>query len=440
MRMRFMGVVRRYGHLVTAGLLTLLVSGRGLTNLPLSHDEYYTLYVMNEGLLSQSRDLPLLPYYGLQWLATLGGAWTSDLGLRALPLVAVVVVAVAVAATAFRLGGRVSGYVAGALVALTAAFQQYGQTARPYAVGAALVAVATYLLIRGMTSPERKAWWFAYFAVLLLAGVVVPQALAILVVHGTYVLAVGKAKDIVVPWLLAFGALLIPIVGGLLLLQFGPYGVMHEWLPAPQVDQLARVLTKASDATVVPTGETAAFGFGMVILGLMSRTGRVLVIGVALAAAAIWFVSSLGTSFWLSGSFLPLLTSIPLAAGVTLGGIAWQSTTAVLIALGMIALPAYTSVRLPRSGEADTRLVAQILDENASRSTLVFGSPSDAYSIARAYERYGSGSISLQETRNPASTFWSLYENDRCTVIESWQVGGDIDLRLCLGWEEGSAE
>ncbi len=171
-----------------------------------------------------------------------------------------------------------------------------------------------------------------------------------------------------------------------------------------------------------------------------SRPVRVLVIGVALAAGAIWCVSSLGTSFWLSGSFLPLLTIIPLAAGVTLGGIAWQSTTAVLIALGMIALPAYTSVRLPRSGEADTRLVAQILDENAGRSTLVFGSPSDAYSIARAYERYGSGSISLQETRNPASTFWSLYENDRCTTIDSWPVGGDIDLRLCLGWEEGSAE
>ena len=149
---------RRFGHVISAAVLTLLVAGRGLTTLPLSHDEYYTLYVMNEGLGSQLRDLPLLPYYSRQWISTLGGSWTSDRGLRALPLAAVVAVAVAVAAAAFRVGGRVSGYTAGALVALTAAFQQYGQTARPYAVGAALVAVATYLLVRGVASPERKGW------------------------------------------------------------------------------------------------------------------------------------------------------------------------------------------------------------------------------------------------------------------------------------------
>jgi len=428
--------LKRFGHLIFSAAIALLVTSRGLTALPLSHDEYYTLYVMNRGLGSQIRDLPLLPYYSLQWVSTLGGSWTSDLGLRALPLAAVVVVAASVAATAYRLGGRVSGYTAGALVALTAAFQQYGQTARPYAVGAALVAVATYLLVRGLASPERKAWWISYFAALLLAGIVVPQALSILIVHGTYVLVVGRRRAVMAPWLACVGVLLIPIVGGLLLLRFGPYGVMHEWLPAPQIDQLARVLLQASDAAIVPTGATAAFGFGMVILGLMSRIGRVLVIGVGLAAGAIWLVSVLGTSFWLSGSFLPLLTVVPLAAGVTLGGIAWQSTTAVSVALAMVALPAYTSVRLPRSGEADTRLVAEIIEQNASRSTVVFGSTTDAYSIARAYERYGNGSVQLQETRSPSTLFWSLYENDRCTPIESWPVGGGMDLNLCEGWKD----
>ena len=65
--------LRRFGHTICAAVLTLLVTSRGLTNLPLSHDEYYTLYVMNEGLLSQIGDLPLLPYYGLQWVSNPGG-------------------------------------------------------------------------------------------------------------------------------------------------------------------------------------------------------------------------------------------------------------------------------------------------------------------------------------------------------------------------------
>lgn len=428
--------VRRFGHVISAAALTLLAVGRGVTALPLSHDEYYTLYVMERGLGSQIGDLPLLPFYTLEWIATFGGSWTSDLGLRALSLVAVVSVAISVAATAFRLGGRVSGYVAGGLVAFTAAFQQYGQTARPYAVGAALTALSTYLLVRAMASPRRKIWFISYFVALLTAGVVMPQSLAVLVAQGAYVIAAGRRREVLIPWLVTLGVLLVPIAGGLLLLRYGPYGAMHAWLPSPPLDQLASIFLRVSDATVVPTGATAAFGFGMVVVGLMSSKGRVFVFGAALAAGVIWLVSTQGTSFWLGGSFLSLLAFVTLAAGLTLGEVSWRSRTAVLVAFVMVALPAYTSVRLPRVGEADTRAVAEIIEANKHRSSTVFGSSSDAYSIARAYERYGNQSVQLIETRSPATTFWSLYENDRCTPVMSWPVGGDIDLKLCLGWTE----
>ena len=91
------------------------------------------------------------------------------------------------------------------------------------------------------------------------------------------------------------------------------------------------------------------------------------------------------------------------------------------------------SFRLERSGEADSRMVAHILEENVQESRVLFGDPTDAYSLRAMVDRYGLAGIRWSETRAPKSQYWSLYGDDACNPIKTWNVGGGGILKLCQG-------
>lgn len=419
-----------HGHVLVAGALALAMSMRGITALPLSVDEFYSLHAVTQGLGAHTWELPLLPYYAMLWVWTFGGHVTTDLWLRALSVGAVAVAAMSVAATAYRIRSQKAGYLAALLFASVAAMQQFAQTARPYAVGTAFAGLATYLLVRATQSPARRRWWVGYCIAILVGTIVMPQSLVVVVAHGVYV---SGSRDwrCVRRWLLSLAGLVPVAVLGLLLMVRGTYAGMHEWLGAPGVQQIPSTLLLIGDATAVPVAATAAFGFALVVIGLMTREGMLLVFGAVASALAVWSVSVLLTSFWIAGTFLPLVTLVVVAAASSLATFERRTLWPIVLALLVVAIPAYTSVRLPRSGEADMRLVASIIDAGVERSSILAGDPTDAYGLGPTMARYGRASVAWMQSLRPTGDYWALYGPFECEAIESWDVGGNATLRLC---------
>ena len=84
--------------------------------------------------------------------------------------------------------------------------------------------------------------------------------------------------------------------------------------------------------------------------------------------------------------------------------------------------------------------MASILEQNVERSLVLFGDPTDAYSLRAMVNRYGESDVDWTETRAPNDFYWSLYEDAQCMPITTWEVGGGGLLKLCESWVEGNGE
>ena len=214
-------------------LVALVTCSRGSTWLPLSVDEYYSLNAITRGLDQHFWELPLIPYYGLLWVWTLGGNASGDLWMRALSVAAIVVTAGLVAASAGRLAGPRAGYLGGIGIALVPSMQELSQLARPYAVGTALAATSTYLLVRLVVSsiPARPTWIF-YGIVLALMVIVMPQSAVIMIAHGIFLIYSRSGRGLLRAWFFSLLIVIPVVLSGLILLVFGTYSSMHAWLPS----------------------------------------------------------------------------------------------------------------------------------------------------------------------------------------------------------------
>lgn len=130
--------------------------------------------------------------HGLYYLLMHGlfALWPGDPGLVALRLPSVLATAAAsvgVAALGTRLAGRRAGLLAGLVFALLPVVQRYAQEGRSYALVCALVAWATWLLLRAVDRPGRRRLWAGYAAVLLVASLLHEFAVLALLAHGVTV-------------------------------------------------------------------------------------------------------------------------------------------------------------------------------------------------------------------------------------------------------------
>jgi hypothetical protein len=270
--------------------------------------------------------------------------------------------------------------------------------------------------------------------------IVMPQSAVIVIAHGVFLVYSRSSRGLLRSWFFSLLIVIPVVLSGLLLLVLGTYSSMHAWLPSPALDQVPNAILRVADATGRPSTAAAAFGFALVVIGLMSSKGTGWILGAFSAGLTIWAVSQTGTSFWLAGSFGPLVPLVVLGAAVSLMAIASWQQLLITCAMLIVAIPAYQGVRQERTGEADSRLVASILEQNAERSLLLFGDPTDAYSLRAMIDRYGESQVDWTETRAPSDAYWSLYEDARCTPITTWEVGGGGVLNLCEGWVEGNGE
>ncbi|MFJ9850573.1 hypothetical protein [Streptomyces sp. NPDC101150] len=142
----------------------------------------------------------------------------SVTAMRLPSVVGMVIAAAATAATGRRLAGPMGGLSAGLVLALLPAMQRYAQEGRSFTLVAALVAVATRLLVGAVCPPEptsardgrgrRLAWgwrWGGYTAAMLGAALLNWLSLFALAAHGVTVVIARRAgeRPLLARWLVS---------------------------------------------------------------------------------------------------------------------------------------------------------------------------------------------------------------------------------------------
>ena len=227
---------RIHGHILLPTALSLALSLRAATNLPLSHDEFYTRHAIQEGLDLHLWEAPSLPYYVVQWIATGGGALDSDLGLRLVSVIAVAVTVACVAEAARQMASKTSAYIAGFLMALSGVALTRAAEARPYALGLSIFVISFLLLLRMMRQQNRSSS-LAYGTSLVLGLLIMPQGIVVLIPHALIVLQRDRNWDRLKRWALSVLPAAFLVLVGATVAWLNVFPNMHNWLDSPTVTQ-----------------------------------------------------------------------------------------------------------------------------------------------------------------------------------------------------------
>ncbi len=423
-----------HGYLVLPVLLSFFLSLRAAINLPLSHDEFYTLHAVQEGLDLHLWEAPLLPYYAVEWVATGGGALDSDLGLRLISVAAVVTTVACVAEAARQMASKRAGYLAGILMALSAVALTRAADARPYVLGLAIFAASLLLLLR-MISRQSRLSSVAYGVTLVLGLVIMPQGIVVLIPHAMIVLRHQKTGSLLKKWTLSILPVAVLVLIGTTLALLNVFPQMHNWLGSPALNQVADGLLWAGGAGNTNIGAESGIALALIVLGLTSNRSWSLTMGALLGATVLFLGSQGGTSFWTHGSFITLVPIVIIAASIALSELRRKSILTIFVSLLIVSLPVYTNARMPRTGEADLRQAVSLLENSESGPLVVFGDPTDAYGLWPAILHYSLDSSKYSPTRSPSGEYWSVYGSDACLPLQSWDVGGQATLKWCAAPE-----
>jgi len=398
---------------------------RGISARPLSHDEFYTLHAINEGLDQHYWEMPWIPYYWVMSQWTVGGLWVGDTWLRASSALVSIGTVALVALLGKRVSNRLTGFLAGVLMALVPSTQFFAHEARPYALGAFLFTAATLCLAHAL---HQKAWrpWILYGVVMLLGAAVFPIGLVVLPTHLLLVLA-AQSRTVINRWLLSL-TLVVPALA-FHLLYLPSSSESKAWAPVPSALDIGPGLTwigTGGTGGEIPSGGIAA---SIIVLGLLSRQGQLWMSGAFGGILLIWLVSVGPTSFWSGRSAIALIPIGVIAAASTLGRFQVRYSVPVVVLFALLTMESFSTLRQPRQIEPDMRQAVTIISENLDRSRVVVDRGSE-YGIATAVRQYyGGKDLTFEST--PSVPFWTVYQEPECIVLEAWDLGGDAYLKLC---------
>jgi mannosyltransferase len=224
--------------------------------------------------------------HGLYYLAVHGvvdvlGASAPDLRL---PSVAATVLAVGLTAAVGRRlalaaaqpAPRLTGLLAGLLLAGLPLTTWYAQDARPYAAATLLAVTATYLLVRGVTEDRGRWWWAGYGAAVLLLALLNLVALLLVAAHGLSLLILrlarrpaggAHARAATRRWLAAVLAALVALTP-LLVFAARQNGQLN-WVSRPTLD-----LTGALITDVAGVKDLIPLALALTLAGLAADIGR----------------------------------------------------------------------------------------------------------------------------------------------------------------------
>jgi 4-amino-4-deoxy-L-arabinose transferase-like glycosyltransferase len=414
------------GYWLIPTLLSIPLIFRGITSRPLSHDEFYTLHAINEGLDQHYWELPLIPYYWLMQQWTIQGTYTSDLALRLPSGIAALVSVALVAITAKRVHSQRAGLSAGLLLAFSPVTQVFAHEARPYAIGAALFSLSSLLLVRALRGGSIGAW-LIYGAVVLAGATVLPVGLVTVVGQALLVWYLRTSNKAFGFWLAAL-AVSIPAVLFHALLLPG-FSERKAWAAQPGVLDIITGFTWTSSAGTAGGLLTGGSGLLIITLGLLSRDGRYWLGAATVGILALWVVSLGPTSFWSGKSAISLVALATVGAGISMAGFSRLASALIVVVAAALALEAFTATRQPRNFEPDLRQATAIISQNVDKSSVVIDRGSE-YGIAAAVKQY-SNQDDLVFNDTPTGPFWTVHQEPDCIVIERWDLGGDAYLRLC---------
>lgn len=387
-------------------------------------DELYTLSAVMRGLGRHSGEIPLLPYYGLAWLWTLGGRWTSIEWVRLLSGISIVGGSVAVAMAGRRLAGTRVGFAAGMFFVLAPGVARYGQEARVYAIAAALVAAGTWAFVEAITCSDRR-WWFLYGGAMGLAVMFLPTAWAVLPAHSVILMSRREwrpqVRDWAAVWLFLTPILAIDVFLAKTLTWW------HGWLATPQWSELPFGLLRIADSEYT----SGAFPLLLVALAATSSAGLRWLAGLGASVLVVFAVSFVLGSWWNERSFLPLSSLLCLAAAMSLARWGWL-LTGLALSLGLVvALPDQVAIRQPGARAPDVRVVAALLaaEGRAGDQLLI----TDEYVLPYAWDLFlwrDARAFKLVEVPT-RGRYWEMGEVASCSASREWPLPGSGTLRLC---------
>jgi mannosyltransferase len=268
-------------------LAELLLSGYHLGRASLWRDEGYTREVAQR---TTGQILALLRHqdavHGLYYLG--GHAVVDVLGaapaVLRLPSLAASVLAVALTAAlgrrlalaAAQPAPRLTGLLAGLLLAGLPLTTWYAQDARPYAAATLLAVTATYLLLRGVTEARGRWWWAGYGAAVLVLALLNLVALLLVAAHGLSLLIMrlprrpgggAHARAAGRRWLVAVLAALAALSP--LLVYASRQNAQLNWVAHPTLDLTGALITDfAGVKDLIP------LALALTLAGLAADIGR----------------------------------------------------------------------------------------------------------------------------------------------------------------------
>ncbi len=272
---------------IVPGLAGLLLGGWQLGRPSLWRDEGYTREVAQR---SVAQILALLRHqdavHGLYYLAVHADVDVLGASAVALRLPSVIASSLAAALTAglgrqLAAGAgqpapRLTGLLAGLLLAGLPMTTWYAQDARPYAAATLAAVTATYLLVGGVTGRRGRWWWAGYSAALIILGLLNLTALLLVAAHGLSLLAMRRprrpaagahARAVTRRWLTAVTAALAVLTP--LLIYAARQNHQLDWVSRPTWGVAGALITDVAGArNLIP------LALALTLAGVAADTGR----------------------------------------------------------------------------------------------------------------------------------------------------------------------
>jgi mannosyltransferase len=349
---------------IVPGLAELLIGGYRIGQPSLWRDEGYTREV---ALRSTAQILALLRHqdavHGLYYLGVHGivdAAGASATALRLPSLLAASLAAALTAALGRRLAQaaalpapRLTGLLAGLLLAALPMTTWYAQDARPYAAATLLAVAASYLLVRGLTEGRGRRWWAGYGTAVIILALLNLVALLLVAAHGVSVLVARRvAPPAARPqlraasrrWLLAVTAALVALVP--LMVYAARQNTQLNWVERPTWALTATLITNIAGAR-----DLLPLALALALAGVAADVARHYRVTCPPAAITVPWLLLPPVTLLLVSLARPLYVEryvvfcTPAAALLMAGGLAWLTRLAALAPParrwpGLAALPA----------------------------------------------------------------------------------------------------
>lgn len=413
--------------LVVPVMAALAIGLMHLTLRPLWSDELITISRVENGfgrLISDTWDLPLMPYYATVYLWTLGGQFTSDAWLRGLSLAMTVAAVTLCTAAIRRLHGLWTALVGGSVLAIAPSVAYYGQEGRAYAVGLFLVCLSTFALVRVvLVQPQRSIW--QYSLSVGASAVLMQSALMVLVIHPVVLMTLpGPVKPRLIRWGRAV-ALALPLVvlAAVLLTLHG--ASVHGWLAGPGLGDLLK--------TPALITRWSPFGLILISVALLTRQGLAWLAGGAAAVAAIWLESVMGTGFWLEGTLTLLMPVLAIACAASLSGLRTSTMLVWLCFVAVVTLPQTYGVVSRIEPTRYSRAVLDTVVDSDARQVLVT-EPRLMFGVTAAFRHYAPDiEVQIVEPAPslPNRPYWIIGSNQSCATGLPTQVTPTLIMTLC---------